>query len=771
MAISLECPTCAAKLKLLEAPDAGQRVECPKCGLTFLPHEDETQRRPSKAKPERFEDDDRPRSSRRSRDDDDEETPRQHKPVSRRPRDDDDDDEAPRQRKPVSRRPRDDDDYRDHSAQKRQGLLIGLAVGVGLFFIVAIVGGAVYFLQRDNGKVQPEVAATRPLENNGGGGNAPGNGDVARAEGAGQPTTGVAPPVRQDPPVAPPVRQDVPAPVVSKNPDLPAELEEKIRKATVFVHVSFSQEKQYSGSGFIVRSNEDVAYIVTNHHVIAGESEEKPAAENPPNNGPGRPGIGRPPGFPMRPPIFPGIPGFPGRPGFGPPGKNNKPEPQAESREINVEFFRGTPQLQTYHAEVVAEDPEYDLAVLRVTGRNFPAAISLADEAGIAETMPVRIFGFPLARNDLLMSKGVVSQLRRNTQGEISDVQINADLNHGSSGGPVVDTSGKLVGVTVAGVQGKNLAWAVPTTHLQHMFRGAVNGGLLGKLRRQGAGIGITGEVWRFDRKNRVEERRVVDAMLEKNAPNQSVPSDEFLAIAFLSDPMHKIASAKVLYAENKPGTILKDGAGWAPIRNAQSLPLTLRDRTGQATIKMPADTPDEVYAIQFTYVNGDGKTMCMEPHLVRFTFPKSIKQVTLNITGITDDPTKRYVADSVRKLIPNVAINSTHTPTGLNVVIDPVDDPQSLADKIDFGTAKVTGWTISVAAKKIDLPPPTEQEVEQALKDLKSTDGRAQQAAADRMAKCYTVLPSRRAEVAKALETIVAESTKGKDNPWVLRG
>src|SRR5580698_1532332 len=104
MAISLQCPTCEARLKLLEPPGAGRKVECPKCGLTFLPPEDETQRRPSKAKPGRLEDDDRPRSSQRSRDEDDEETPRQRKPVSRRPRDDDDDEETPRQRKSVSRR-------------------------------------------------------------------------------------------------------------------------------------------------------------------------------------------------------------------------------------------------------------------------------------------------------------------------------------------------------------------------------------------------------------------------------------------------------------------------------------------------------------------------------------------------------------------------------------------------------------------------------------------------------------------------------------------
>jgi hypothetical protein len=144
---------------------------------------------------------------------------------------------------------------------------------------------------------------------------------------------------------------------------------------------------------------------------------------------------------------------------------------------------------------------------------------------------------------------------------------------------------------------------------------------------------------------------------------------------------------------------------------------------------------------------------------------------VTLNITGLPDQPTKRYITDSLRTAIPNTTFNATQTPTGLNVTIDPVDDPKALADRLTFGTTKVSGWTISVTAKKIDLPPPTEQEVEQALKDLKSTDGRAQHAAADRMAKCYTVLASRREEVAKALGAIITETTKAKDNPWVFRG
>jgi S1-C subfamily serine protease len=557
-----------------------------------------------------------------------------------------------------------------------------------------------------------------------------------------------------------------PPPTVSKIADLPADLLEKTRKATVYIGVT-SGNRAASGSGFIVRSTEETAYIVTNYHVIAAEADA-PKAE-PPQVGP--PGLLlRPPGMPRRLPGFPTRPpGFPARPGFGPigPRSNNTPESKTKPPNIEVMLYRGTPQESTFKADVAAEDEDLDLAVLRITGgRNLPAPISLADEAGLEENMPIRIFGFPGGKREMYIGAGKVSQLTRNERNELKAVQINGQLNPGNSGGPVVDMSGRLVGVATSTVKDMNVGFAVPTTHLAHMFKGAIHGGIVCRPVQKGLDVAIVGEAWRFDRKNHVEDRSAVDLVVDRNAPRQRFPADEYLAIAMLSDPMQRIKSATLHYCVNKPDSVLKDGAGWASLRNAASLEMTLKDRSATATVKLPAGAADEIYAVQFSYVNADEKSVYTEPHLVRFSFPKSLKTLSLTVTGVNDEASKRAIEDSIRALVPSGTVTTFHLPNGVQAVIDPVDDPKAFADQIKFGAATVSGWRITVTNPKVDLKPPSAEEVDKAVTELNSADKNVRNAAADRLAKCYAIRPERREEAAKALETIVV--TSDKDNDWV---
>jgi hypothetical protein len=503
--------------------------------------------------------------------------------------------------------------------------------------------------------------------------------------------------------------------------------------------------------------------------VIAAEAD--PPEKEPKNDGPTRPGrpggplAGRPPA--LRPPGFGGpnrIPGF-GPPAIGPgamnpPKGSNKPEPKNEPPKVTVMLNRGTAEEYTLRAETVAADEDADLAVLRIVGaRNLPAAIDLAEDASIFETMPVRIFGFPGAQKDIYIGKGVVSQLRRDDRGELMDMQINGQINPGNSGGPVVDTLGRLVGVAVSHVPGKNLGFAIPTAQLNHMFRGAVQGGLVFRLKQQGSAVSANGEIWRFNRKNRVAERTTLDVTLDPTAARQTFPPNEFHAIAYLNDPMHKIASANVLYCVKQPDSVVKAGDGWGPLNKAQKLPLLLKERAATATLKLASGAvQDEMYAVQFSYVNGDGLEVFMEPHLVRFTFPKSNKLLAIAITGVPDTPTKRYVEERLKAALAGMTFRSLHTPDGLRVEVDAVEDPKSVADRIDFGAITISGWTLSVTVKNLELPRPTTDEVDAAIKDLKSADKKVRTAAADRLAKCYVPLPDRLVEVAKALEPLALD-------------
>jgi S1-C subfamily serine protease len=192
------------------------------------------------------------------------------------------------------------------------------------------------------------------------------------------------------------------------------------------------------------------------------------------------PGPVRPPGF--RPPPNPFAPNNPNRPQVGGPVI-------AEAKvSVKVMFNRGTNEEQFIDAEVVAWDEDADLAALRIKGaRNLPPALELADETTLNETMPVNIFGFPGGVKDIYIGTGKVSQLRRDaTTNELVDVQINGQINPGNSGGPVVDNAGRLVGIAVSYVPGKNLGFAIPTVHLTHMLRGSIRAGVIGSLRQQG---------------------------------------------------------------------------------------------------------------------------------------------------------------------------------------------------------------------------------------------------------------------------------------------
>jgi murein DD-endopeptidase MepM/ murein hydrolase activator NlpD len=99
-------------------------------------------------------------------------------------------------------------------------------------------------------------------------------------------------------------------------------------------------------------------------------------------------------------------------------------------------------------ASVVSSNASIDLALLRVFGMRGPVA-SLRNPSKVALGEAISVFGFPLA--GMLSSSGnftggLVSSLQglRNAAGEI---QITAPVQPGNSGGPVMDSSGLVVGV------------------------------------------------------------------------------------------------------------------------------------------------------------------------------------------------------------------------------------------------------------------------------------------------------------------------------------
>ncbi len=115
---------------------------------------------------------------------------------------------------------------------------------------------------------------------------------------------------------------------------------------------------------------------------------------------------------------------------------------------ISVRFWNG----KTYKAEVVGSDPSTDLAVIKV---DAPASVLtpliLADSNAVAVGDNVVAIGSPFGLENTVTS-GIVSALHRQMTSpnnfSIDDsIQTDAAINHGNSGGPLLNAEGQVIGV------------------------------------------------------------------------------------------------------------------------------------------------------------------------------------------------------------------------------------------------------------------------------------------------------------------------------------
>ncbi len=98
---------------------------------------------------------------------------------------------------------------------------------------------------------------------------------------------------------------------------------------------------------------------------------------------------------------------------------------------------------------IIDYDEANDLALLKVEGLNFPY-VSIGDSKDINQGQRVYAIGSPLGLSNT-MSEGIISNISR-TLGETDYIQISVPINHGSSGGALIDEFGNVIGVTSAGI-------------------------------------------------------------------------------------------------------------------------------------------------------------------------------------------------------------------------------------------------------------------------------------------------------------------------------
>jgi S1-C subfamily serine protease len=157
----------------------------------------------------------------------------------------------------------------------------------------------------------------------------------------------------------------------------------------------------------------------------------------------------------------------------------------AGAREMRVTLTDGSEHTATQ----VGSDPATDLAVIRIEGIHLPHA-ELGTSASLRVGQLVVAIGNPLGFSNTV-SAGVVSALARSMRaqdGRLIDpiLQTDVALNPGNSGGPLVDSRARVVGINtmiILGAQGLSFAVPVDTARWvigQLMTVGRVRRGYLG---------------------------------------------------------------------------------------------------------------------------------------------------------------------------------------------------------------------------------------------------------------------------------------------------
>jgi S1-C subfamily serine protease len=214
------------------------------------------------------------------------------------------------------------------------------------------------------------------------------------------------------------------------------------------------------------------------------------------------------------------------------------------------------PDGRDFAAHVIGEDPGTDVALLRVEADDVSYA-ELGQSAGLSVGQIAIAIGNPLGFQTTVTA-GVVSALGRalpSVGGRLIDdvIQTDAALNPGNSGGPLLDSRGRVIGVNTAIIPGtQGICFAVAIDLVRVVLTDLIR---FGRMRRGYLGIGGADIVLprrALSRLGLAEERAVHVIRVEAGSPAATAGLREGdVLLALQGKPVTGVASlARMLDSE-----------------------------------------------------------------------------------------------------------------------------------------------------------------------------------------------------------------------------
>jgi hypothetical protein len=342
------------------------------------------------------------------------------------------------------------------------------------------------------------------------------------------------PPAQQDPDTLPPVGTPNPD---AAPPQMESGTRDIVKQAAVYLRVTIGPGRGGEGSGFLAC---EPGIVITNAHVLGMM-----------------------------------------QPGSRPPS------------DIAVVIHSGEPGEKTLKGELVGFDRVNDLAIVRIPADGLPTPLPVDTAASLSETQELYVFGFPYGKSlgtNISIDKANVKSLHKFANGAIRQVVLTGDMQPGNSGGPVVDAAGRVVGVSVAGIKGTRINFAVPADCITAMVNG------------------------------RLAERSYGDRVVEGNLIKLPVKLQ-------LLNPLNRVSTVEFEVWAGKPGDDRPPPMSGTPDKRDGDGPrklakLPVDKEIVQGDITLPGVKPGQVHWVQPVLVSGSSRRYLTARALAAIDFP-----------------------------------------------------------------------------------------------------------------------------------------------------